>query len=134
MDARRAAHIRRRKPVTIACINKARVDLGVSMSKLTRTLQKCYDNEFLPIWGYPIKLYNAEVAKPSDWQLLYVDDTSRAKALGYHGLTCNKQPVATVFVKAAFANNDPVSVTASHELFEMVIDPIANLWAEVNGR
>jgi hypothetical protein len=26
--------------------------------------------------------------------------------------------------------NQLVSVTASHELFEMVIDPIANLWAE----
>src|SRR6185295_5360952 len=25
-----------------------------------------------------------------------------------------------------------VSVTASHELFEMVIDPIANLWAEAD--
>ncbi len=135
MGASRAAHIGRRKPVTIACINKARVDLGVSMGKLTRTLQKCYDNEFLPIWGYPIKLCNAELAKPSDWQLLYVDDTSRAKALGHHGLTCNKQPVATVFVKAAFANNEPISVTASHELFEMVIDPIANLWAEsTDGR
>jgi len=28
----------------------------------------------------------------------------------------------------------PVSVTASHELFEMVIDPIANLWAEATSR
>jgi hypothetical protein len=30
-------------PVTIACINKATVDLGVSFDKLTSTLQKCFD-------------------------------------------------------------------------------------------
>jgi hypothetical protein len=115
--------------VRIACINKARIDLGVPMDKLTAALQKCYDKQFLPIWGYPVTLYNTKVAKRSDWQLLYVDDAKRAKKLGYHGLTRNKQPVAFVFVKASFANNEPVSVTASHELFEMVMDPIANLWA-----
>ena len=102
----------------------------MSMDQLVTTLQKCYDEQFLPVWGYPVTLYNTDAAKPSDWQLLYVDDDSRARELGYHGLTYNKQPVATVFVKAAIANNEPVSVTASHELFEMVIDPIANLWAE----
>jgi hypothetical protein len=104
------------------------------MDRLVTTLQKCYDEQFLPVWGYPVTLYNTDAAKPSDWQLLYVDDDSMARELGYHGLTYNKQPVATVFVKAAIANNEPVSVTASHELFEMVIDPIANLWAERNDK
>jgi hypothetical protein len=32
-----------RWPVTIACINKATVDLGVPFDKLTDALQKCYD-------------------------------------------------------------------------------------------
>ena len=35
-----------------------------------------------------------------------------------------------IFVKTTLADNRVVSVTACHELFEMVIDPIANLWAE----
>ena len=127
--------IQKAKPVTVACINEAKVDLGVPMDKLTATLQKSYDEEFLPIWGYPLKLYHTDVAKPSDWRLVYVDSASRAKALGYHSLTRNGQPVAFVFVKASFANNEPVSVTASHELFEMAVDPIANLWADRrNGR
>ena len=38
-------------PVMIACINKATVDLGVPFDKLTATLQKCYDETFLPVWG-----------------------------------------------------------------------------------
>src|ERR1700675_1933073 len=36
----------------------------------------------------------------------------------------------TIFVKTTLADNQLVSVTACHELFEMVIDPLANLWAE----
>jgi hypothetical protein len=48
-------------PVTIACINKATIDLGVPFDKLTATLQKCYDKHFLPVWGYPVKLYNTRL-------------------------------------------------------------------------
>jgi hypothetical protein len=36
-------------PVTIACINKATIDLGVPFDKLTATLQKCHDQHFLPV-------------------------------------------------------------------------------------
>ena len=52
--------------------------LGVPLSKLTAALQKCYDKYFLPVWGYPVKLYNTKRAKPSDWQFVYFDDTDDA--------------------------------------------------------
>src|SRR3981081_3256207 len=119
-------------PVTIACTNKATVDLGVPFDKLTAALQKCYDEHFLPIWGYPVKLYNTDVAKPTDWQFIYFDDADAAAAgaPGYHALTKGGQPVTKVFVKTTLAHNELVSVAACHELFEMAIDPIANLWAE----
>jgi hypothetical protein len=116
--------------VSIACINKATVDLGVPFDKLSATLQKCFDEHFLPLWGYPVKLYNTDAPKPSDWQFVYFDDADTAGALGYHELTHNGQPISKVFVKSTLAVNELVSVTACHELFEMVIDPLANLWAE----
>jgi hypothetical protein len=116
--------------VTIACINKATVDLGVPFDKLTAALQKCYDQFFLPVWGYPVKLYNTTVAKPSDWQFIYFDDADTAGALGYHDLTKDGQPISKIFVKTTLDDHELVSVTACHELFEMAIDPIANLWAE----
>jgi hypothetical protein len=116
--------------VTVACINKASVSLGVPFDKLTAALQKCYDNYFLPVWGYPLKLYNTAAAQPSDWQLVYFDDADQAGALGYHELTKDGQPVSKIFVKTTQAAGEEVSVTACHELFEMAIDPIANLWAE----
>jgi hypothetical protein len=130
MNTIHAAQAGQGGPVTIACINKATVDLGVPFDRLTVTLQKCYDEHFLPVWGYPVKLYNAKVAKPSDWQFVYFDDADTAGALGYHDLTKDGQPVSKIFVKTTLADNQLVSVTACHELFEMVIDPIANLWAE----
>jgi hypothetical protein len=116
--------------VTVACMNKATVDLGVDFDQLTAALQKCYDQYFLPVWGYPLKLYNTKQAKPSDWQFVYFDTADQAGALGYHDLTKNGQPVSKIFVKTTLEANELVSVTACHELFEMAIDPIANLWAE----
>src|SRR5215471_4815933 len=116
--------------VTIACVNKATVDLGVPLDKLTAALQKCFDEYFLPVWGYPVKLYTADAARPTDWQFIYFDDADTAGALGYHDLTRNGQPISKIFVKTTLAAKELVSVTACHELFEMVIDPLANLWAE----
>jgi hypothetical protein len=130
MNAIYAAQAGQGGPVTIACINKATVDLGVPFDKLTATLQKCFDQHFLPMWGYPVKLYNTDVAKPSDWQFIYFDDADTAGALGYHDLTKDGQPISKIFVKTTLEDNQLVSVTACHELFEMVIDPIANLWAQ----
>ena len=118
-------------PQRIACVNKTRhVTLGVAFGRLTAALQKCYDRHFLPVWGFPVKLYNTRKPRPGDWQMLYMDDADQADAEGYHDLTHKGVPVSYVFVKSVLLNHEPVSLTACHELFEMVIDPIANLWAD----
>jgi hypothetical protein len=130
----RAAQAMRINAVRIACINRAKTSLGIPLPMLTAALQKCYDKYFLPVWGYPVKLYNTKKARPTDWQFVYFDDADAAGAEGYHDLTHRGQPVSKVFVKTSLEDNVPVSVTASHELFEMVIDPIANLWAEATNR
>src|SRR5438874_8236587 len=102
---------------SIACINKATVNLGVPFDKLTAALQKCFDLHFLPIWGYPVKLYNTRVAKPTDWQFIYFDDADAAGALGYHDLTKHGQPGSKIFVNATLAENGLVSVPAAPQLF-----------------
>jgi hypothetical protein len=117
-------------PVTIACIYRATADLDAPLNKLIAALQKCYDQHFLPVWGYPVRLYIATRARPSDWQLVFFDDATQAGVLGYHALTKDGQPAASVFVKSTEAVEQSVSVVTSHELFEMVIDPVANLWAQ----
>jgi hypothetical protein len=126
----RAAQAGQGGAVRIACINKATADLGVPFDKLTAALQKCYDTHFLPVWGYPVTLYMPKAPAKTDWQFVYFDDADTAGALGYHDLTKDGQPVSKIFVKTTISDGEKVSVTAAHELFEMVIDPLANLWAE----
>ena len=130
MSTKLAAQAGQGGAVTIACMNKAKTPLEVDFDKLTAALQACFDQYFLPVWGYPVELYNTTKAKPSDWQLVYFDNADQAGALGYHELTKGGQPVSKIFVETTLKDNELVSVTACHELFEMVIDPIANLWAE----
>ena len=77
MNTIHAAQAGQGGPVTIACINEATVDLGVPFDKLTAALQKCYDQHFLPVWGYPVKLYNTTEPKPSDWQFVYFDTANQ---------------------------------------------------------
>ena len=126
----RAAQAGQGGSVTIACVNKARTPLGVSFDRLTAALQTCFDQRFLPVWGYPVKLYNTDAPRRSDWQFIYFENADEADALGYHDLTKDGQPISKVFVKTTLDAGELVSVTACHELFEMTIDPVANLWAE----
>jgi len=130
MKVIRAAQAGQGGAVSIACMNVATTPLGVPFDRLTAALQKCFDQYFLPVWGYPVTLYNAKKAKPTDWQFIYFENADQAGALGYHDLTKDGQPVSKIFVKTTIDDKQLVSVTACHELFEMTIDPIANLWAE----
>jgi hypothetical protein len=130
MKKTRTAKTGGRGVVSVACLNMAKTDLGVGLGPLTRALQKCYDQHFLPVWGYPVKLYTPKKAKPTDWQLVFLDDTDTAGRLAFHELTKQGQPVSKVFVKSTLEAGESVSRAACHELFEMVIDPLANLWAD----
>src|SRR4051812_4230570 len=95
----RAAQAGQGGAVRIACMNRATVDLGVPFDKLTAALQSCYDQFFLPVWGYPVRLYNATAPAKGDWQFIYMDDADTAGALGYHDLTLDGQPISKIFVK-----------------------------------
>lgn len=135
MKSKRRLHGGSARAVRIACINHAKQSLDVPMAKLTAALQKCYDKHFLPVWGYPVELYDTDKPKPTDWQLIYFDNPDqRTGLLGRHELTYRGQPISKVFVETVLGAGEPVSLAASHELFEMAIDPMANMWADANRR
>jgi hypothetical protein len=120
---------------TIAFVNLANTPLGVDLGKLVAALQRQMEQHFVPIWGYPAKLYITDKPKSDEWQMAFLDDADAANALGYHDLTKDGQPISKVFVKTTIAAGQKVSVTASHELLEMIIDPGAQLWAQhTDGR
>ncbi len=64
------------------------------------------------------------------WQVCYLDDSDQANALGYHELTSEGLPLAKVFVRTTLGDGQTVSRVASHETWEMLIDPWLNRYTE----
>jgi hypothetical protein len=118
---------------TIVLVNKATVPLGVDFLKMASALQVFLDTKFVPIWGYPAKLVTGTKTPKGQWSMIFLDDADQANTLGYHDLTLLGQPISKVFVKDTLANGQRVSVTACHELCEMLIDPGAQLWAQAGN-
>ena len=112
---------------TIACINKANGPLGVDFNKLVLALQKFVDTRFAPIWGTQAKLVKSANFLPGAWAIAFLDNADVQNALGYHDLTPDGLPLSKVFVQTTLRAGQKVSVTACHELAEMLVDPAINL-------
>jgi hypothetical protein len=138
----------------IVCVNKAKTPLGVGFDLLIAALQKYVDEHLAPVWGTPAKLVRTTKPRPGDWTLLFVDTAKairglRAELKKLFGKDVvdeiesvhlvRGQPVALVFVQNVLADptvpriGDKVSLAASHELAEMLVDPGNNLWCD-NGK
>jgi len=63
------------------------------------------------------------------WAIVFLDSEDDATLEGYHDLTPEGLPMAKVYVKNILKLKDQVSVAASHELAEMLVDPAANLYS-----
>jgi hypothetical protein len=116
---------------TIVCVNEATEDLGVEFDRLIAALQKYLDKHFVPVWGTPARLVRGKKPRRGTWTLMFLDHQDSAKAkrekwAGLHHL--EGDPFAKVFVKSVLDSDEKVSVAASHELAEMLVDPGINLW------
>ena len=112
---------------TIACFNQATTPLGVDLNALIASMQEFVDLHVLPVWGTAAKLRKANDFVKGAWAMVFLDDADEAGALAYHDLTPDGLPVAKVFVKTTRDDGELVSVSASHELVEMLVDPAINL-------
>jgi len=137
---------------TIACINEAKVALGVDFDLLIAALQKYVDKYLAPVWGTPAKLVRATKPRDNAWTMIFIDTADdirnlRAELKKKFGKNIvdrivathlfKSRPVAFVFAQNVLADDDPplrdgdkVSMAASHELAEMLVDPGSNLWCE----
>lgn len=114
---------------TITCFNKSTVALGVDFAKLVAALQRYVDDFVTPVWGTPARLVQTTGFRKQAWALALLDEADVANALGYHDLTPDGLPLSKVFVRTTLDDGGKVSVTASHELVEMLVDPAINLCA-----
>ncbi len=112
---------------TIAVINKAKTPLGDDLTKLIAALQVYIDNHVAPVWGTPAKLVKATTFLKGAWAIVFLDNADEPGALGYHDLTPDGFPLAKIFVKTTVDDGAKVSVTVSHELVEMLVDPAINM-------
>jgi hypothetical protein len=111
---------------TIACVNRATVDLGINWEHLLTALDSYVNKIFSPVWGKRAKIIDLGDASdiPSGcWGLAFLDDSSIPGDLGEHDLTNDYLPLAKVFVKPTLGDHQKVEVIAGHEVVEMLVDP-----------
>jgi hypothetical protein len=112
---------------TIACFNKATTPLGVDFDKLIAAMQEYVNKHVAPVWGTPAKLVKSTNFLKNAWAVVFLDDADAEDALAYHDLTPAGLPLSKVFVRTTIDSGNLVSVSASHELVEMLVDPAINL-------
>jgi hypothetical protein len=112
---------------TIACFNNATTALGVDLDALIAAMQAYIDQYVFPVWGTSAKLIKTTDFQPGCWAMVFLDNADQPGALAYHDLTPDGLPEAKVFVETTLADKQLVSVSASHELVEMLVDPAINM-------
>jgi len=116
--------------IQISVINESTVLADTDIVPVVAALQKQVTNDFRPIWGTDAELTIVpKGTQPSSgsWWLVVLDDTDQANALGYHDLTTEGLPMGKVFAASDLKAGTSWTVTASHELLEMLADPNINL-------
>ena len=80
-----------------------------------------------PVWNTPARLVESTDYVKGCWAMAFLDDADAPGALAYHNLTPDGLPQSKVFVRTTLQDGQLVSVSASHELVEMLVDPAINL-------
>jgi len=111
----------------IAVFSQATAPLGVDLDKLIAALQKFVTDYVAPVWGTPARLARTTGFKQGAWAFVFLDTADQANALAYHELTPDGFPLSKVFVKTIADAGASLTVAASHELVEMLVDPAINL-------
>ena len=119
---------------TIAVINSSTLLTDDQAKVIAPALQDQVHKDFGPVWGLDADLtFVAKGGQPpqGSWWLALLDDSDQAGALGYRDLTDEGLPMGKAFVRADLQAGTQWTVTASHELLEMLVDPDINLSAYV---
>ncbi len=116
--------------ITVSVINASTVVTDDECRALVAALQKQVSQDFAPVWGIDAALVFVPTGGKPDsgtWWLSILDTTDRAGVLGHHDLTPDGLPVGKSFAGTDKHFGHSWTVTASHELLEMLADPDVNL-------
>ena len=107
----------------VCVVDKSTKQFGVAPEALVAALQRYADEHLFPVWGVTGVLELAGEVRPGALGLVLLDEADAAQALGYHDLTPDGLPMSKVFVATTLRDGQRPSVTAAHELAEMLVDP-----------
>ncbi len=115
--------------IKIAVINEYSKLTDAQVKEVVDALQIQVHQHFAPAWGIDadITFYPKKNPPATSWQLVILDASDQAGALGYHDVTKHGLPLGKIFAGTDAKYGSLWSVTASHELLEMLGDPDINL-------
>jgi hypothetical protein len=116
--------------ITISIFNDSTALSDAQVGDMVPALQFQVSKHFAPAWGVDATLVfvpQGQNPAAGTWWLTVLDDSDQAGALGYHDVTPDGMPIGKVFAKTDLDNHLSWTVTASHELLEMLGDPDVNL-------
>jgi hypothetical protein len=116
--------------IKVSVINASTVVKDEEVKRAVGALQIQVHRDFYAAWGVDADLAfvpSGSNPDPASWWLAIMDDSDQAGALGYHDLTTQGLPLGKVFAGTDLKYGQKWTVTASHELLEMLGDPDINL-------
>jgi hypothetical protein len=124
--------------IQVAIVNRSSTIPDQAIPPVVAALQKQVSNDFATVWGIDADLcFINSQSQPAanQWWLGIFDTSDQAGALGYHDLTDQGLPLGKVFAQTDMDYDENWTITASHELLEMLADPDINLCAidELSG-
>jgi hypothetical protein len=114
----------------VAVINQSTTLSDATAKAIAEGLNVQVQRDFSSVWGIGAVLsFVPKTAQPppGKWWLMILDNSDQAGALGYHDLTPEGLPLGKVFAATDRQYGSIISVTASHELLEMLADPFIDL-------
>jgi hypothetical protein len=119
-------------PITyrVEVINQSSSLADSEVEKVSDAVQKQIKRDFAPNWGI-----NADIrfvprggqASPNAWPIFIESGSDETNSLSYHFLTKEGRPAAKVFPDRYKEYGGQWSISVSHELINMLVDPRANL-------
>lgn len=106
----------------IAVTNQSTILSDEDVAAAVAALQHQVTYHFEPHWNEGASLLFEPAVHPDTWNVVILDDSDQAGALGYHDFDPG-HPVAKVFAKTDQHYGLSWTVTASHEVLEMLADP-----------
>src|SRR6266576_4179182 len=117
----------------VSLTNNSTVISDTEVDAIRVALQHQISYHFKPYWDSGAVLqFTGKHPIPGSWELAFLDNSDQAGVLGYHDFIAGSLPVGKVFVATDQQYGFSPSVTAGHEMLEMLADAFINLAAQTS--